>query len=128
MNKVILSGRLGADPEVRTAASGTAVAKLRLATNGRQKNPDGSWEKTTEWHNVVAFGKTAEMLDQYAPKGKELVIEGRLQTRSYEDRDGNKRYSTEVIVENVELVGPRVEKSNDESYSNGDNDEVALPF
>ena len=127
MNKVILSGRLGADPEVRTAASGTAVAKLRLATNGRQKNPDGSWEKTTEWHNVVAFGKTAEMLDQYAPKGKELVIEGRLQTRSYEDRDGNKRYSTEVIVENVELVGPRVEKPAQPSF-NGEGDEVDLPF
>lgn len=127
MNKVILSGRLGADPEVRTAASGTAVAKLRLATNGRQKNADGSWEKTTEWHNVVAFGKTAEMLDQYAPKGKELVIEGRLQTRSYEDRDGNKRYSTEVIVENVELVGPRVEKPAQPSF-NGEGDEVDLPF
>tara|TARA_R100000306_G_C4362155_1_gene135816 strand:- start:82 stop:465 length:384 start_codon:yes stop_codon:yes gene_type:complete len=127
VNKVILSGRLGADPEVRTAASGTAVAKLRLATNGRQKNADGSWEKTTEWHNVVAFGKTAEMLDQYAPKGKELVIEGRLQTRSYEDRDGNKRYSTEVIVENVELVGPRVEKPAQPSF-NGEGDEVDLPF
>ena len=127
MNKVILSGRLGADPEVRTAASGTAVAKLRLATNGRQKNPDGSWEKTTEWHNVVAFGKTAEMLDQYAPKGKELVIEGRLQTRSYEDRDGNKRYSTEVIVENVELVGPRVEKPAQAAF-NGEGDEIDLPF
>ena len=127
MNKVILSGRLGADPEVRTAASGTAVAKLRLATNGRQKNPDGSWEKTTEWHNVVAFGKTAEMLDQYAPKGKELVIEGRLQTRSYEDRDGNKRYSTEVIVENVELVGPRVEKPARAAF-NGEGDEIDLPF
>ena len=128
MNKVILSGRLGADPEVRTAASGTAVAKLRLATNGRQKNADdGSWEKTTEWHNVVAFGKTAEMLDQYAPKGKELVIEGRLQTRSYEDRDGNKRYSTEVIVENVELVGPRVEKTNDETHANNGG-AVDLPF
>ena len=128
MNKVILSGRLGADPEVRTAASGTAVAKLRLATNGRQKNADdGSWEKTTEWHDAVAFGKTAEMLDQYAPKGKELVIEGRLQTRSYEDRDGNKRYSTEVIVENVELVGPRVEKPAQPSF-NGEGDEVDLPF
>ena len=127
MNKVILSGRLGADPEVRTAASGTAVAKLRLATNGRQKNADGGWEKTTEWHNVVAFGKTAEMLDQYAPKGKELVIEGRLQTRSYEDRDGNKRYSTEVIVENVELVGPRVEKPAQAAF-NGEGDEIDLPF
>ena len=103
------------------------MAKLRLATNGRQKNPDGSWEKTTEWHNVVAFGKTAEMLDQYAPKGKELVIEGRLQTRSYEDRDGNKRYSTEVIVENVELVGPRVEKPAQPAF-NGEGDEVDLPF
>ena len=127
MNKVILSGRLGADPEVRTAASGTAVAKLRLATNGRQKNADGGWEKTTEWHNVVAFGKTAEMLDQYAPKGKELVIEGRLQPRSYEARDGNKRYSTEVIVENVELVGPRVEKPAQPSF-NGEGDEIDLPF
>ena len=103
------------------------MAKLRLATNGRQKNPDGSWEKTTEWHNVVAFGKTAEMLDQYAPKGKELVIEGRLQTRSYEDRDGNKRYSTEVIVENVELVGPRVEKPSQPAF-NGEGDEIDLPF
>ncbi len=126
MNKVILAGRLGADPEVRTANSGTMVAKLRMATNGRQKNADGSWETSTEWHNVVAFGKTAELMDKYAPKGKEIVVEGRLQTRNYEDRDGNKRYATEVIADNIELVGARVEKTNNETHSN--NGGVDLPF
>ena len=103
------------------------VAKLRLATNGRQKNADGSWETSTEWHNVVAFGKTAELMDKYAPKGKEIVVEGRLQTRNYEDRDGNKRYATEVIADNIELVGPRVEKTNDETHANNGG-AVDLPF
>ena len=127
MNKVILSGRLGADPEVRTANSGTMVAKLRMATNGRQKNADGNWETSTDWHNVVAFGKTAELVDNYAPKGKELVVEGKLKTNHYEDRDGNKRYATEVIADNIELVGARVEKTNNETHSNNGGG-VDLPF
>jgi single-strand DNA-binding protein len=103
------------------------VAKLRMATNGRQKNADGNWETSTDWHNVVAFGKTAELVDNYAPKGKEIVVEGRLQTRNYEDRDGNKRYATEVIADNIELVGARVEKTNNETHSNNGG-ELEIPF
>ena len=103
------------------------MAKLRMATNGSQKNADGSYEKTTEWHNIVAFGRLAELVDNYAPKGKELIVEGKLKTNHYEDRDGNKRSSTEVIADNIELVGARVEKTNNETHSNNGG-ELEIPF
>lgn len=104
MNRVILIGRLGADPETRTTQSGTVIANLRLATNERRKNGD-TWEDATEWHRVTVFGKTAENVARYCQKGKQLAIEGRIQTRKYQDKDGNDRYATEIVADTVEFVG-----------------------
>ncbi len=107
VNKVILIGNLGADPEMRSTGSGMAVCNLRVATSTRRKDRDGNWTDHTEWHNVVVFGRTAENINQYCRKGKQLFIEGRLQTRKWQDRDGNDRYSTEVVGENVKFLGGR---------------------
>ena len=94
VNKVILIGNLGQDPELRNTNSGTAVVNLRIATNERRRNQEGQWDNHTEWHSVVAFGKTAENINRFMKKGRQLFIEGRLQTRKWQDRDGNERYST----------------------------------
>jgi single-strand DNA-binding protein len=107
VNKVILIGNLGRDPELRYTQSGTAVATLNLATSRRYKDRDGSWQEQTEWHRVVAWARTAEVVNEYASKGRQLYVEGRLQTRQWEDRDGNTKYTTEVIAENIQLLGPR---------------------
>ena len=107
INKVILVGHVGRDPELRYTASGTAVANFSLATNRRRKDRDGEWHEETEWHRIVAWSRTAEVVNQYASKGRQLYIEGRLQTRDWEDRDGNKRYTTEVVAEIVKLLGSR---------------------
>jgi len=104
VNKVILLGNLGRDPEVRRSQSGNAVANFTLATNESWNNKDGQKEERTEWHRVVVFGKLAEICGQYLQKGKQVYIEGRLQTRSWEDRDGNKRYTTEVVASNMVML------------------------
>jgi len=111
VNKVILIGNLGQDPEMRSTASGTAVANLRLATADRRKDRDGNWTDHTEWHTVVAFGRTAENVAQYCRKGKQLFVEGRLQTRKWQDRDGRDRYSTEIVADNVRFLGGRGESA-----------------
>ncbi len=105
VNKVILVGNVGRDPELRYTASGTAVANFSLATSRRYKDRDGNRQEQTEWHRVVAWARTAEIVNQYANKGKQLFIEGRLQTRQWEDRDGNTRYTTEVVADNIQLLG-----------------------
>ena len=110
INKVILIGNLGQDPEMRDTQSGSKVANLRIATTERRKDRDGNWGDHTEWHSVVAFGRTAENVGQYCRKGKQLYIEGRLQTRKWEDRDGNARYSTEVVADNIRFLGGREER------------------
>ncbi|QWU99410.1 single-stranded DNA-binding protein [Francisella salimarina] len=100
VNKVILLGRLGNDPEVRTTQNGTTVATLSIATN------DGMGENiTTEWHRVVVFGKSAEAIQRYANKGTQLFIEGRLRTNKWQDKNGNMQYTTEVVVSNFQFVG-----------------------
>jgi single-strand DNA-binding protein len=104
VNKVILIGNLGKDPEVRYAQSGKAVTTFTLATNESWNNKDGQREERTEWHRVVVFGKLAEICGQYLQKGKQVYIEGRLQTRSWEDREGNKRYTTEVVASNMVML------------------------
>jgi single-strand DNA-binding protein len=104
VNKVILIGNLGADPELRQTQSGMAVANLRLATTDNRKDRDGNRQERTEWHRIVAFGRTAELCGQYLSKGRQVYIEGRLQTRSWDDRDGNKRYSTEIVADNVTFL------------------------
>ena len=105
VNKVILVGNVGRDPELRYTSSGTAVANFSLATSRRYKDRDGNRQEQTEWHRVVAWARTAEIVNQYANKGKQLFIEGRLQTRQWEDRDGNTRYTTEVVADNIQLLG-----------------------
>ena len=107
INKVILIGNLGQDPELRSTGSGSAVVNLRIATSERRKDRDGNWGDHTEWHSVVAFGRTAENVANFCRKGRQLYIEGRLQTRQWQDRDGNARYSTEVVADNVRFLGGR---------------------
>ena len=106
VNKAILVGNLGADPEMRQTNSGQAVCNLRIATTHRTKNGD-NWEPATEWHNVVCFGRTAENVGQYCTKGKQVYIEGRIQTRKWTDSDGNERKSTEVVAHEVKFLGSR---------------------
>jgi single-strand DNA-binding protein len=96
LNKVMLIGRLGQDPEVRYTQSNTAVATLNLATNERYKDSNGEYQDKTEWHRVVAWGRTAEICQQYLTKGSMIYVEGPLQTREWEDKQGQKRYTTEV--------------------------------
>jgi single-strand DNA-binding protein len=105
VNKVILIGNLGADPEVRYTPSGTSVANFRIATSEQWTNKDGEKEERTEWHKIVAWGRLGEICGEYLHKGKQVYIEGKLQTRSWEDRDGNKRYTTEVIAYTMQMLG-----------------------
>jgi len=107
VNKVILIGNLGADPELRYTSGGTPVTDLRLATNRRFKGKDGNWQDDTQWHRVVVWAKQAENCKEYLSKGGSVYVEGRLQTRQWEDRDGNKRYTTEVVADTVQFLGGR---------------------
>src|SRR5512144_731702 len=104
LNKVMLIGNLGKDPEVRYTASGTAVAGFSLATSDRIKNKSGEWEERTEWHNVTFWGRLAEIAGEYLAKGKTVFIEGKLQTRKWQDRDGKDRYTTEIIAEKMQML------------------------
>ena len=97
-NKVQLIGNLGNDPEIINLESGKTLAKFSIATNESYKNAQGEKVTDTQWHNIVAWGKTAQIVEKYITKGKEVVVEGKLTSRSWEDKDGNKRYITEVVV------------------------------
>lgn len=106
LNKVMLIGNLGKDPEVRYTGSGQAVASFSLATSERFKNKQsGEWEEKTEWHRVTLWGKQAEVAGEYLAKGKTVFIEGRLQTRKWTDRDGNEKYTTEIVGERMQMLG-----------------------
>lgn len=105
VNKAILLGRLGADPEIRYTSNGTAVANFRIATSERWNNPNGEKEERTEWHRIVAFGKLGEICGEYLAKGKQVYIEGRLQTRTWEDKDKNQRTTTEIIATVMQMLG-----------------------
>ena len=106
INKVTLLGHLGKDPEIRSTAGGTIVATVSLATSERRKAANGDWEDHTEWHNLVMFNRTAEVCRDYLRKGSQCIIEGRIQTRSWDDKDsGQKRYRTEVVVNEMIMLG-----------------------
>jgi len=105
VNKVILVGRLGQNPEVRYTPSGAAVANFSLATNESWTDKNGQKQERTEWHRVVVWGKLAELCQQYLQKGRQCYVEGRLQTREYNDKDGVKKYSTEVQAQTVQFLG-----------------------
>ncbi|HTP66958.1 MAG TPA: single-stranded DNA-binding protein [Geobacteraceae bacterium] len=104
VNKVFLIGNLGRDPEVRYTGSGTAVASLSLATTERFKNKKGEWEERTEWHNVIFWGRLAEIAGEHLSKGKTVYVEGRLQTRKWQDRDGKDRYTTEIVADKMVMM------------------------
>lgn len=105
VNKVILVGRLGADPDMRYTPSGQGVCELRLATNESWTDKNGQRQERTEWHRIVVWGKRAEICSKYLSKGREVYVEGRIQTRQYDDKDGNKRYITEIIAQDVQFLG-----------------------
>ena len=106
VNKVILIGNLGKDPEVRYTPSGSAVANFTIATSEEWKDKNtGEKQERTEWHKIVAFGRLGEICGEYLHKGKQVFIEGRLQTRSWEDRDGNKRWTTEIVALGMQMLG-----------------------
>ena len=110
VNKVFLLGNVGKDPEIRTTPSGTMVGTFSLATTDRQKDPQGNWQDRTEWHNLVTFGRTAEIVRDYVKKGNKLFIEGKIQTRSWDDeKTQQKRYRTEIIVNDLSLLSGREE-------------------
>lgn len=104
-NRVQLIGNLGNDPEIISLDSGKKLAKFSIATNESYKNQEGERVTDTQWHNVVAWGKTAEIIETYVTKGKEVAIEGKLSHRSYDDTNGNKRYSTEVVCTELLMLG-----------------------
>jgi len=105
VNKVILVGRLGADPEVRYTNTGTAVANFNMATSSSYTDKSGEKIEKTEWHRIVAFGKLGEICGEYLAKGKQVYVEGRLQTRDWEDREGNKRKTTEIVAGVMQMLG-----------------------
>ena len=110
INKTILVGNLGRDPEVRSTTSGIPVTNFSLATNRRWKNRDGERQEATEWHNIVCFGRQAEVAGQYLARGRQVYVEGRLQTRSWEDKiTGVIRYRTEIVCENFQMLGNRTD-------------------
>ena len=110
VNKVFLLGNIGKDPEIRSTTSGTMVANFGLATSERQKDASGNWTDRTEWHNVVAYAKLADIVRDYVKKGSKLFIEGRLNTRNWEDKDTKKKvYRTEIIVSDLSLLSAREE-------------------
>src|SRR5215469_3054273 len=117
VNKVILVGNLGKDPEVKFTPNGVPVAKFSLATNERYKDKAGEWQDRTEWHNIVAWQRLAEIVGEYVKKGSKIYIEGRLQTSSWEDKQsGEKKYRTEIIASDLVLLGGRGEAA---GYSEG---------
>ena len=109
VNRVFLLGNLGRDPEVRYTQGGTTVANLRIATTERRPDGTGGWQDQTEWHSVVVFGKQADNVKKFLTKGRQVFVEGSLRTRQWQDQQGQKRYSTEVVAQNVQMLGSRAE-------------------
>ncbi|MDY6992231.1 MAG: single-stranded DNA-binding protein [Pseudomonadota bacterium] len=117
INKVILVGHLGNDPEVRYTAAGTAVANIRLATNHATRNRQtGELQDTTEWHRVVFFERLAEVVAEYLRKGSQVYVEGRIQTRKWQDQSGQDRYTTEIIANEMQMLGGRSSESSSTYY------------
>lgn len=131
VNKVILIGRLGQDPEVRYTSNGGAVANFSLATNESWTDKAGQKQERTEWHKVVVWGKLGELCGQYLSKGRQAFVEGRLQTREWTDKEGGKRYTTEIVAQNIQFLGAPGERSastsSDFAHSSGGGFEMPAP-
>ena len=120
VNKVILLGRLGQDPELKYLPSGKAVCNFSIATTENWTDKTGNKQEKTEWHRIVVFGKLAELCNQYLGKGRQAFLEGKLQTRSWEDKDGGKRYSTEIIASSVKFVDSKPKDNQESPPSEGE--------
>ena len=130
VNKVVLVGHLGGDPETRFTPSGTAVANFNIATNESWKDANGELQDKTEWHRCVMFGKSAELAGELLKKGQLVYMEGKLQTRNWEDKDGIKRYTTEVVCDMFTMLGRKMDTDSSQQVaptSNSD-EEDDLPF
>ncbi len=122
VNKVILLGNVGKDPEIRSTGGGTMVANFTLATSDRSQDAQGNWQDRTEWHNLVAFKRTAEIVRDYVKKGSKLYIEGKIQTRSWDDKEtGQKKYRTEILVNDLSLLSGREDGGSYSRASNSSN-------
>lgn len=131
LNKVMLIGHVGKDPETRSAAGNLAVTNFNVATSESYKDKNGAQQEKTEWHRVVTFGKTAEVMGQYLKKGQQVYVEGRLQTRSWDDDKGQKRYVTEIVALTVQFLGKKdgaAQNENAPPESNAQPGEEDLPF
>lgn len=121
VNKVTLLGNTGRSPEVRVSGGGMTIASFSLATPDRRKDERGEWQEYTEWHNCIAFGRTAEIIRDYVGKGSKLYVEGKLQTRSWDDKTtGQKKYKTEILVNEITLLGGKSETRTAVSDADGD--------
>ena len=119
VNKVILVGRLGQDPEIKYTTGGQAVAKFSVATSETWNDKTGQKQERTEWHRITVWGKLGELCGKYLAKGRQVYLEGRLQTRSYEDQQGQKKYSTEIVANTVQFLGGGAGATTDRDMSDG---------
>ena len=115
VNKVIILGRLGQDPELKTTPSGASVCQFSLATSESWTDRNGQKQEKTEWHRIVVWNKLADLCNQYLSKGRQAFVEGKIQTRSWEDRDGNKRYTTEIVANTVQFIGGQTAQMDNQS-------------
>ncbi len=127
VNKVILLGNLGKDPDIQTLESGVKVARFPLATNEFYKGKDGEMVEKTEWHQVVLWRNRAELAEKYLTKGSQVYVEGKLQTRQWEDKDGNKRYTTEIVGDVLNFVGGKPDQSQTGSAAGGGANDTTAP-
>lgn len=118
VNKVIIVGRLGQDPEIKQVGSGQSVARLNVATSENWTGKDGQKQERTEWHRIVVWGRQAENCAKHLSKGRQVYVEGRLQTRQWEDQQGQKKYTTEIVASTVQFLGGGAERSSNQSTSN----------
>jgi single-strand DNA-binding protein len=116
INKVILIGNLGKDPELRHTQSGTPVASFSIATSERWKDKNGEQQERTEWHNIVAWSRLGELCNEYLNKGSKVYVEGKLQTRKWQDQNGNDRYTTEIVARDIQFLTPRGESAGTGTY------------
>lgn len=122
VNKVIVLGRLGQDPEMKYTPSGAAVCNFSVATSENWTDKSGQKQERTEWHRIVVWGKLAELCNQYLSKGRQAFVEGKLQTRSWDDKDGTKRYTTEIMATTVQFIGGASTGANNNAGANNYND------